>query len=135
MVTYALFAVAAGFALLWLVRVLGARRAAILRHAGSIALGGAALFLMLRGQFALALGLALAAAAVWFWTAPTPAAAARMPMAEAEARSILGVGPGAGPDEIRAAYRARMARAHPDLGGSNQEAARLNAARDVLLKR
>lgn len=135
MVTYALFAVAAVFGLLWLVRVLGARRAAILRHAGSIALGGAALFLMLRGQVALAMGLALAAAVVWFWTAPTPASAARMPMAEAEARRVLGVGPGAGPEEIRAAYRARIARAHPDRGGSAQEAARLNAARDVLLKR
>jgi hypothetical protein len=134
-VVYALLAVAAVFTLLWLVRVLGARRAALIRHAASIALGGAALFLMLRGQVALALGLALAAAVVWFWTAPAPARAARMPMAEAEARAILGVGPNAGRDEIRAAYRARMARAHPDRGGTTQEAARLNAARDVLLKR
>jgi len=133
-VTYALFAVAALFGLLWLVRVLGARRAAILRHAGAIALGGAALFLVMRGQLVLALGFALAAAAIWFWAAPSPATA-RMPMAESEARRVLGVGPQAGPEEIRAAYRARMARAHPDRGGSTQEAARLNAARDVLLKR
>lgn len=52
-----------------------------------------------------------------------------------EARDILGVGPNATREEIQAAY-ARLIRAvHPDAGGSSGLAARLNAARDVLLKR
>lgn len=50
------------------------------------------------------------------------------------ARALLGVGPAATPTEIRAAHRARIVTAHPDRGGDAQTAARLNAARDVLLK-
>jgi hypothetical protein len=54
-------------------------------------------------------------------------------MSEVQARSILGVGSVAGEDEIRAAYRRLMRRAHPDHGGSDGLAAQLNAARDRLL--
>lgn len=52
-----------------------------------------------------------------------------------DARSILGVGPEASREEIEAAYRRLMQRAHPDRGGSAGLAAQLNAARDRLLKR
>ena len=53
----------------------------------------------------------------------------------AEAREILGVGPDASREEIQAAY-ARLIRAvHPDAGGTSGLAARLNAARDTLLKK
>ena len=48
---------------------------------------------------------------------------------------ILGLPRDATPDEIRAAYRMKMASAHPDRGGSHNEAARLTAARDRLLKK
>lgn len=52
-----------------------------------------------------------------------------------EAREILGVGPDASREEIQAAY-ARLIRAvHPDAGGTSGLAARLNAARDTLLKK
>lgn len=54
------------------------------------------------------------------------------PMTEAQARRILGVGDDATEAEVQAAYRARMRSAHPDQGGSADEAARLNAARDKL---
>lgn len=54
------------------------------------------------------------------------------PMTEAQARRILGVGEDASEAEVQAAYRARMRSAHPDQGGSADEAARLNAARDKL---
>lgn len=53
----------------------------------------------------------------------------------AEARSILGVGPDATPEAINAAWRRLMGRAHPDQGGTEGLAARLNAARDRLLSR
>jgi len=54
---------------------------------------------------------------------------------DAEARSILGVGPDATPETVNAAWRRLMGRAHPDQGGTEGLAARLNAARDRLLRR
>jgi len=54
-------------------------------------------------------------------------------MSREEAYDILGLKPGAGEVEIQAAYRRLMAAAHPDKGGSDWIAARLNQARDVLL--
>jgi hypothetical protein len=64
---------------------------------------------------------------------PTPGRS-RDGMSAADARSILGVGPEASVQDIRAAYTRLMQRAHPDKGGSAGLAAQLNAARDRLLK-
>ena len=50
------------------------------------------------------------------------------------AREILGVGPEATAEEIRAAHRRLMKTAHPDVGGSAWLAKQLNLARDVLLR-
>ena len=58
----------------------------------------------------------------------------RETISDAEARSILGVGPDATPEAINAAWRRLMGRAHPDQGGTEGLAARLNAARDRLLR-
>ncbi|MEG3124354.1 J domain-containing protein [Sphingomonas sp. GB1N7] len=55
--------------------------------------------------------------------------------AEAEARSLLGVGEAADAEAIRSAHRRLMSAVHPDRGGSADLASRLNAARDLLLKR
>lgn len=63
--------------------------------------------------------------------APAPRAAG---LSEAEARAILGVSSEATAAEIQAAWRKVMARAHPDQGGTEGLAARVNAARDRLLK-
>lgn len=46
---------------------------------------------------------------------------------------VLGVSPGATAEEIEAAYRALARRAHPDAGGSPDEMAKINAARDRAL--
>lgn len=67
--------------------------------------------------------------------APPPAPQARPPaLSHAEAADLLGVAPDADRDTILSAYRRLMARNHPDAGGSAGLAARINAARDLLLK-
>lgn len=55
-------------------------------------------------------------------------------MTRAEALEVLGLSEEAGPEEVRAAHRRLMQAAHPDRGGSAWLAARLNAARDTLLR-
>jgi hypothetical protein len=67
-------------------------------------------------------------------TGDSGAAAAGSPDSLAEARDALGVRADATPEEIRAAHREGMKRVHPDHGGTAAEAARLNEARDVLLR-
>lgn len=59
--------------------------------------------------------------------------AERNGMSREEALAALGLAPGAGPAEIRAAHKRLMMDRHPDRGGSDAAAARLNQARDVLL--
>lgn len=55
-------------------------------------------------------------------------------MTREEAYSILGLEPGADAAEIKAAHHRLMMACHPDRGGSDWLAARLNQARDVLLQ-
>ena len=111
-----------------------------------VAIGGlllaALLFLVGRGAGGLA-ALAFLGPLVWSWvvqpTAKGPTASRPPPgprssvMTPAEAREVLGVSPGASRDDIRSAYLRLRAAAHPERGGSDWLASRINQARDVLL--
>ena len=55
------------------------------------------------------------------------------PMTRDEAFQVLGLKPGASQADIRAAHRRLMRGAHPDSGGSDWLASRINQARDMLL--
>ncbi len=97
-------------------------------------LGGGALALS-RGAWITGVG--LCGAALWLTLASrirsVPPRAEGL--SDAEARSILGVSADATAQDITAAWRRLMARAHPDQGGTEGLAAKLNAAKDRLLKR
>jgi hypothetical protein len=54
-------------------------------------------------------------------------------MTREEALAVLGLAEGADAAAIRAAHRRLMRAAHPDQGGSDWLAARINQARDILL--
>lgn len=55
-------------------------------------------------------------------------------MSADEARRLLGVSADADADAINAAHRQLIAKVHPDSGGNNELASRVNQARDVLLR-
>jgi DnaJ homolog subfamily C member 19 len=117
-----------------------------------VALGGIslALLLILTGREGIAIGaLTLAGPVIWnrFRTSQRTSAFSSSagtrpsgtggtgggPMSREEAFEVLGLRAGASEAEIRAAHHRLMRAAHPDTGGSDWVAARINQARDVLL--
>lgn len=72
-------------------------------------------------------------AAPWHWN-KAGGGSGGAAMSETEARTILEVQPHASAEEIEEAYRRLMRQFHPDQGGSEYFAKKLNEARDVLRK-
>jgi hypothetical protein len=112
--------------------------------AAALGLFLAAAFVGIMGGWAKGLELALvgailAASSRWRWRRPPPAEPAPKPRDETmslrAARALLGVGEGATPEDVQAAYARLMRRAHPDHGGTVGLATQLNLARERLLKR
>jgi hypothetical protein len=111
------------------------------------ALGGLtlALLLVLSGRGGFALGpLVMFGPLLWRkWlesrASPIGGGRARPPpgraggMSRQEAYDVLGLRSGASEAEIREAHRRLMRGAHPDAGGSDWLASRVNQARDILL--
>ena len=107
------------------------------------ALGGIllALGLFVSGRAVPALiGLVLVGPALWQrWRESQPPGPGPRPgrpsgaMSRVEALDVLGLKPGASANDIHAAHRRLMRMAHPDTGGSDWLASRINQARDVLL--
>ena|ERR1700761_7650950 len=62
-----------------------------------------------------------------------PRPSPRASMTRGEAYEVLGLRPGASESDIRDAHHRLMRAAHPDAGGSDWLASRINQARDVLL--
>lgn len=108
------------------------------------AIGGILLATLLAftGRAGIAVGaLVMLGPLVWSWiTGANPklrrTAGAKRPgaggMSRDEALEVLGLKPGASASDIQIAYVRLMRAAHPDQGGSDWLAARINQARDVL---
>ena len=126
----------------------------ILRHLGRMPAGGqrnfqrqalglalvvGAALLALKGQLLIAVPLLGFGAGMLGWQNlpfqktynPAPPATT---MDKSEALAVLGLKPNATVDDIRAAHKNLLRGLHPDTGGSTYLAAKINAARDLLLK-
>jgi hypothetical protein len=123
----AILALGAVLLVLWLSGMLTPQR---LKWVGAAAVALVALKVLVTGKPWVAAPLLLMAA----WLVWREGRRPRVPVSVEQARAVLGVGMGASPAEIRAAWRRAIGSVHPDRGGTADASARVNAARDLLLK-
>jgi hypothetical protein len=100
-----------------------------------LALGGA--FIALRGGWILGIA-AIAVGVTWYrgltWRMFGTRSEQTDEYALSSARWLLGVSANDGADRIRTRHRQLISENHPDRGGSEERAAELNKARDLLLE-
>ena len=137
----------------WLLRKLGGSQPkqvrGLARKLAGFAIIAIAGFFMLRGASNVAIPLFVLGAGLVGETAlfpnglqwpganrgPQPQApASRGPMTREEAYAVLGLKPGATIADIRAAHRRLMKDFHPDHGGSDYLAIKINQAKDLLFQ-
>ena len=112
----------------------------------SLAIIAFSALLFLRGQFTLGSGLLIFGAGLYgtaelpdwktLWRPRKRQPVNNLPVIDPRrmsALAILGLKEGASDEEIRKAHRQKMKDHHPDAGGDAEIAARINAAKDVLL--
>lgn len=63
-----------------------------------------------------------------------PAPTGAKPMTLEEAEALLGLGAAYSAEEARAAHKRLIAQTHPDKGGTDYLAAKINEARDIVLR-
>jgi hypothetical protein len=146
---------------LWLIRKVGRAPPAavrlLLQKIGGGAMIAFAALLTVRGQWNLAIGLfALGMGLIgkasllpngfnWGGASPQnngvppkqeqtpPSQRGKVLLPKAEALSILGLKPGASAEDVKLAHKRLMKDFHPDKGGTDYLAAKINEAKDVLL--
>ncbi|MBC8036681.1 MAG: DnaJ domain-containing protein [Rhizobiales bacterium] len=137
----------------WLLRKLASSQPRQVRGLTRKLAGGAIItvagFLMLRGASNIAIPLFILGAGLVGETAlfpnglqwpgadrapPRQAPASRGSMTRDEAYAVLGLKPGATVADVRAAHRRLMKDFHPDHGGSNYLAIKINQAKDLLFQ-
>ena len=112
----------------------------LLRFGAGILLIGLGVFLETRGLALPAIALAgVGGYLVWRQRSKAQADAGHqgdgssVAMSRKEAYAVLGLSDGAGEEQIRRTHHELMQKIHPDHGGSDYLATKLNQARDVLL--
>jgi hypothetical protein len=118
-------------ALAWWLHQRGELLPNLKRFGGTAIAGVIAMRLLTSGKPLM--GIIAAVIAIIWWQVQARRQANVLPEAEMAALAVLGLAPGAGVGDIQAAFRARMAEAHPDAGGSDEAARSVAAARDLLL--
>jgi len=128
---------------LWALRHLGRlpkpQQNAFKRKVAGYALWIAAAFLALKGAMVLAVPLfGIGAGLIGWQFMPFQKPATPQPpekkIERAEAFAVLGLNTDASSEDIRTAHKKLLRAIHPDTGGSTYLAAKINAARDLLLK-
>ncbi len=139
----------------WLLRALAGSQPAKVRGLVRKIMGWAIIagagFLMLRGATNVAIPLFILGAGMigesalfpdglqWPGSKPGPGPAASPPapreaMTRQEALAVLGLKPGASAEDVRTAHRRLMKDFHPDKGGSDYLATKINQAKDLLVE-